>query len=705
MNDPGTKIDPVNGSKFENLIAEQTDYTGLEDFYEFISGREWIFAVRDKKAVLGLFKRHYCAELKRILDRANGLTQNKFEIFGSGPTNLGAKIDWHLDFKSGRIWKKDFYLNVPLMFWGDYSDAKVPWELSRFYYLLDLAIAHNISGAHKYQAKFIALVEDWIYENPCAYGINWASPVEAAIRAVNLLAAYELFEAESFSINFKAKFFRVLYQHGDFIMSNLAAYGPGTSNNQSVFDLVGLLVLGRLFYCLPEGRDWHQFARSKLEDDISNQISPDGTCFESSLNYQLMMLELYLFVYNFERKFGSEFSPRLKARLMQGCAALYNLSKPDQTVPNFGDSGSDRLFKIVERDERDVSCLMDLASVILDLKNYHAPKVRPEPELLLWVGPDGYRDYFSKVICRGKSKGSYYFSDSGLAVMRGAKSYLGFFANSIKRMGLGGHKHNDLLSIEFSYGKDNFLVDSGTYVYTGDPSGRNYFRKTGSHSTLEVDGQEINRFLPKILFSIRRDAEVGEVHWDSNASHDFIAAEHSGYSRLENPVIVKRSLHFDKGHEIYLFKDDFLGSGKHLLSGNLILDHDIKAGMSGNCTILQASSGQMAVIVFADPDWYLEKIPHYISKRYGSKLESWKIRYHKIARAPQTCLWGLFGIDSVSQIETKIADFNNLLDDLNWKPKTSGKLIFKKGTEEIKTFEDIRRLFTPGLRQLEKEIS
>lgn len=704
MSKPGTKIDPVNGSRFENLITEKTGYADLEEFYESVSAQDWIFAAHDKKNILRLFKQHYGGELKRILDRANRLTQNKFDIFGSGPIYLGTKIDWHLDFKSGRIWKKDFYLNVPLMFWGDYSDAKVPWELSRFYYLLDLAIAHNVSGARKYHAKFVSLVEDWIYENPCAYGINWASPMEAAIRALNLLAAYELFDAELFSINFKSKFYRVLYQHGDFIMSNLAAYGPGTSDNQAVFDLVGLLVLGRLFHRLPAGRAWHQFARSKLEDEIFTQISPDGTCFESSLNYQLVMLELYLFVFNFERRFGAEFSSQLKARLMQGCAAVYNLSKPDQTVPNFGDSGSDRLFKFVDRDERDIACLMDLAAVILGLKNYHAPKIRPEPELLLWVGCEGYQEYFKKVICRGKSKGSYYFSDSGLAVMRGTKSYLGFFANSVKRLGLGGYKHNDLLSIEFSYGRDNFLVDSGTYVYTGDPSGRNYFRKTGSHSTLEVDGQEINRFLPKILFSIRRDAEVEEVQWDSHGSHDFIAAEHSGYSRLENPVIIKRSLHFDKQHEIYLFKDDFLGSGRHLLSGNLILDYNVKAGMAGNCVILQAASGRMAVIVFADQDWYLEKIPHYISKSYGSKLESWKIRYHKISKAPQTCLWGLFGIDSVNQIEARIADFHIILKALKWKSGTGGKLILRKTAEEIKTFDDIQRLFTPGLRQLEKEV-
>jgi hypothetical protein len=703
MNDPGTKIDPVNGSKFERLITDKTGYVSLEDFYESVSARDWIFAARDKGEILKLLKEHYSAELKQILDRANRLTQNQFDIFCGGPTYLGAKIDWHLDFKSGRIWKKDFYLNVPLMFWGDYSDAKVPWELSRFYYLLDLAIAHNVSGSHKYLNKFISLIEDWIYENPCAYGINWASPMEAAIRAVNLLAAFELFDGNLFSINFKSKFFRVLYQHGDFIMSNLAVYGPGINNNQYIFDLVGLLVLGRLFHRLPAGKVWHQFARTKLEEDIFAQISPDGTCFESSLNYQLVILELYLFVFNFERRFAAEFTDEFKARLMQGCAAIYNLSKPDQTIPNFGDSGSDRLFKLVERDERVIFCLMDLAAVILGLKNYHAPKIRPEPELLMWTGCEGYKAYFEKVICPRKSKGSYYFSDSGLAVMRGAKSYLGFFANSASRLGLGGHKHNDILSIEFSYGRDNFLVDSGTYVYTGDPSGRNYFRKTGSHSTLEVDGQEINRFLPKILFSIRRDAEVEEVQWDSENGYDFISAEHSGYSRLENPVIVKRSLHFDKQHEIYLFKDDFLGSGKHLLSGNLILDYNVKAGMAGNCVILQAASGQMAVIVFADQDWYLEKIPHYISKSYGSKLESWKIRYHKIDKAPQTCLWGLFGIDSVARIETKIADFHDILKSLNWKSGTREKLILRKEAEEIKSLEDIQRLFIPGLRQLEKE--
>jgi len=703
MPNSNPNFESISRSDFESLITSQDRFQKLEDFYAYVSSREWIFAAHSKTEILTYLKEHHSKKNKEIIGRAEQVYENCFDIHGSNPTYLGSKIDWHQDFKSGRKWKREFFLNVPTMYWGDNSDAKIPWELSRFHYLLDLAIAHNLTGINKYFIKYTALIDDWMFENPCPYGINWANSMEASIRAVNWLASYELLDSKLFNDDFKLKLFRALYQHGIYIWANLAGYGPGTNNDHHIIDLIGLLVLGRLFIDLPRGKEWHDYARKELEEEIFEQISPDGTCYESSLNYQISIVELYLFAIHFESRFDNHFSDEVKARLMQSCAALYLLCKPDHTVPNFGDSGSDRLFKLSSRHERDIQYLLDLASVIIDLKGYSPAHIGPEPELLWWTGLDGTDKYYDNLIHYSRPKESLYFADSGLAVLRNHNSYLGLFANSVRKIGFGGHKHNDLLSFEFSYGNENFIVDSGTYVYTGDPSGRNYFRKTGSHSTLEVDGQEINRFLPKILFSIRKDAEIKEVYWESDGAKDVISADHSGYTRLDNPVIVRRTVHFEKADSIYFFKDQFLGSGKHLFSGNLILNSHIKTGIFDNQVILMTPSGKLSVMVFTQPEWHLEKIPHYISKSYGCKQESWKIRYSQINKAPKSCVWGIFGLDHLSDLNDKMRAFNHKLKAIGWCSSSFSKLILKRSQEVAIPEIELRKLFTPGIEEFENE--
>lgn len=697
---PSKAYEAIEPAKFEELLKGPGEYESLESFLESIASGNWIFESSKKEEIFTTLRKHYPDKIKLIVGRAEEAHENCVDVFGSGPTYLGAKIDWHLDFKSGRIWHKDFYQNVPLIFWGDQSDAKVPWELSRLHSLVDLAIAYHLTGIQKYHQKYIMLVEDWIYENPCPYGINWANAMEISIRALNWLASYELFDKEMLSINFKSKFFRVLYQHGEMIWENLAHYGPGINHNHYLFDLIGLLVLGRLFGNLPSGKAWYEFAREELENEIFNQISPDGTCYESSLNYQIVMLELYLFAMNFEKRFGCPFSDEVKARLMQSCAALYMLAKHDGTVPNFGDSGSDRLFKLERRDEHNIQHILDLASVVVDLKGYSTGQVRPALDLLFWVGPEGLSKYFDNLVIGSRKKVSVYFGDSGLAVLRGKQGYLGFFANSVSRAGFGGHKHNDILALEFSHGDADFVVDSGTYVYTGDPSRRNFFRRTASHSTLEVDGQEINRFLPKILFSIRKDAEVREIEWETNSDYDKISAEHSGYSRLESPIIARRTIYFDKKDSIYLIKDDFLGSGRHLLCGNIILNSGIGAEISKNQVILKSASGPMAMIIMSSAQWDLEKVPHYISRSYGQKLDSWRIRYSMLEKAPQNCVWGLFGADSCREMQKKNLRFYAILDEIGWREKVPAKLRLKRGEEVVLSEKALESALNPGFKRI-----
>src|SRR5688500_1152130 len=100
--------------------------------------------------------------------------------------------------------------------------------------------------------------------------------------------------------------------------------------------------------------------------------------------------------------------------------------------------------------------------------------------------------------------------------------------------GRGSHGHNDALSIEVSAGGCAFIVDPGTYLYTGDLQRRHDFRSTSYHSTVKIDGVEQNTIRRDLPFVIGDEARPRVLLWEIGPQIDRIIAEHYGYQRLKN---------------------------------------------------------------------------------------------------------------------------------------------------------------------------
>jgi hypothetical protein len=145
---------------------------------------------------------------------------------------------------------------------------------------------------------------------------------------------------------------------------------------------------------------------------------------------------------------------------------------------------------------------------------------------------------------------------AGWYVYRRGEEYLAIRAGDNGQAGWGGHAHNDALSFEYAIGTRTFLIDPGTFAYTGDPEARNLFRSTGYHNTLRVDGQEISR-IPDVVFRLEDDVRCSV---QLNASTGW-EGEHTGYRRLG--VIHRRR--FERQADGWLIRDAVTGMGEHLL--------------------------------------------------------------------------------------------------------------------------------------------
>ncbi len=649
----------------EEFLCEVTEDGTREIRTPRLFAQRRFFCVENDRQLIEKVSSSFSSELKELFESADKTMKDTFRILGFPDYSFDQRIEWNKDFVSGLTWDNDYYVGVPIVRWNDTSDIKVPWELSRGHYLVWLSSAWVLTGRREFATKVISLMEDWLQANPYPYGPNWVCPMEAAIRMTNWAAALEnLRNCSLLSDNFLWRAYRSIYQHAIFIEENIEFVSKGMNTNHYVADLIGLLVAGRIFDSR-NARTWRAIAISELEEEIRDQTCPDGFCYESSLNYHLLTTEMFLLAYHLERETG-RFSEDYIKQLHSMLALIRDILKPDGSLPNFGDGDSGRILVPNGNAVQDAENLLNTGAILTDRPDL-ATVTSPTLDSVWFMGERAFHRIEAAAEPRRGSQ-SKAFGTSGLAVMKDGENYLFLGANEVGTGGLGNHKHNDMLSIELSVGETNFIVDSGTLTYTSDATERNRFRSTSAHTVPAIKNREQNRFLPKLLFAIRQDAEVRISQWMSEESYDLIEAEHSGYVRLSEPVLIKRIVYYDKLGRLWLIRDGFLGRGEHDFENNIILGNVNWSIESGGRAILRSGAGDSVLVIENLSDgWRLDTEPHRISSTYGYQTRSCRLRYHTVRSAPCEMLWAAVPMKSTDSnaINDRMEDVAAAVERMN----------------------------------------
>jgi hypothetical protein len=500
----------------------------------------------DMPAIRSLYQQRAPGLLEATIESADRVCNHVFDLLGSGPVALGDAMDWHRDFKSGYRWNPDLcFLDIAH---GEEAgvDIKVPWELSRGHHLVLLAQTALLTGDKKYSGECVAQMSDWIVANPAGYGVNWACPMEVAIRAVNWLWALALVtESPDVSDSWMADVLAALIAHGRFLMTNLEVRDDGVTTNHYLADVVGLLYLG---LCLKEVRDagrWQAFAVRELVREMDRQVLPDGVHYESSLSYHRLVTEMFLSSAVLCRRHGAELPPAFCDRLAKMCAFVEGYTKPNGLAPQVGDGDNGRLHILTGyglHDIRDHRHLLAVGGVFFDREDWRATAGDRQVEGL-WFGG------LQQTACWAEEREpalhrSVAFPEGGFYILRGQDDSVLFNCNPPGTSGVGTHKHNDLLSLEMHLGGEDILVDPGCFLYTSDPQAYNRFRRTAYHSTVRVDQAEQNRLIPGKLFCLHPDSRLHVLQWEIDGPVEQVAAEHDGYGRLSDPVRHRREVRY-----------------------------------------------------------------------------------------------------------------------------------------------------------------
>jgi Heparinase II/III N-terminus/Heparinase II/III-like protein len=515
---------------------------------------------------------------------------------GFGTKNFDAEIQWCKDPLSGFVWPRDYHREISLIR-NDGSDARALWEVNRLGHLITLAHAYVVSGNEDFSKECVEQLRSWAEQNPYGRGVNWTCAMEVALRAMNLLAVFELTRTSAHLDRQTLELFlKLFHQHGTYIMNNLEFSYISTSNHY-LSDLAGLVWLGIMLPEFRESENWREFGLTRLLREMDKQVLLDGADFESSTGYHRFVLELFLYTFILCKEnsidIGAHYWQKLRAMLEYVRGYL----RPDGLAPLIGDSDSGRVLPCHRRSADEHAYVLTIGAAALGDAKLRTRSLDSCPELLWLLGGKGIETFQS--LNWDVDQGSQGFPNAGTYIMRHEDLYLCLNVSDAGLNGRGSHGHNDALSIEVCVGTQPFIVDPGTYVYTADLNQRHLFRSTLYHSTVTVDGEEQNTTLKSVPFVIGNEAKPRVVSWATNADSDRVVAEHFGYRRLSSPIVHRRTIELNKWEHYWLIEDEFSGDGEHLCEvrfhfapglGVAVEDYSVKAINSETGVALSVTS-------------------------------------------------------------------------------------------------------------------
>lgn len=382
------------------------------------------------------------------------------------------------------------FLNVE----GDLADlgwcgprAEKLWRYNQHYFD-DL----SAKDAEHRRAWHLSLIERWIADNPAPSGDGW-EPYPTSLRIVNWLKArfsgVELSPAAQASLAVQTRWLcRRLEWHllGNHLFVNAKA-----------------LIFAGLAFDGPEADAWIAKGLAILQEQLAEQVLPDGGQFERSPMYHALALEDVLDLINAWRHAAPDRPqpPSHDARWTETASRMLHwlrvMQHPDGRGACFNDSAH------------------GIATPHAELERYAAAlgivSRQPPPE-----------------------SGVVHLPDTGYVRLAQPHAVCFVDVAPVGPSYLPGHAHADTLSFELSLHGRRVIVNGGTSVYGAGPR-RLQERGTASHSTVQVAGQNSSEVWSG--FRVGRRAYPRDVRIERHA----LRAAHDGYTWLPGKPLHRRS--------------------------------------------------------------------------------------------------------------------------------------------------------------------
>jgi len=296
-------------------------------------------------------------------------------------------------------------------------------------------------------------------------------------------------------------------------------------------------------------------------------------------------------------------------------AATY--SRPTGSVPLWGDADDARALPLGGQDLNDHRYLAGLVGCAFDVPQLRESFAGSRSEVFWVLGPAAARS-LPDAHTPPRPPGSRAFPDAGFYVLRNEVDHVFIDCGPVGLAGRGGHGHNDCLSFEAALDGMHLVSDCGAFVYTRSFEERNRFRSTSSHNTPRVDGEEINRLRPELLWHLEYDARPEVRVFETGPAHDRFRGAHAGYRRLREAVTPVRTIVLDHQRHALVVTDAFEGVGRHRVEIPLHLAPGIRVTEAAPGLLVLHAGGRRFRLDWGDrAHWALAIGEGRVSPSYG----------------------------------------------------------------------------------------
>lgn len=452
----------------------------------------------------------------------------------------GRGIRWRRDPLRGIETGLGYFRSIPYLDVSRAGDHKLIWDLNRHQHLVLLAQAFLLTGREEFIAEITAQLESWLEQNPFHRGINWTSALEVAFRALSWTWVFHL-AGGRIGEPLRGRWLTSLYRHGRHLENNLSHYF--SRNTHLLGEAVALHALGTLFPGFPRSRRWLKKGAAVVRAELDHQVLHDGAHFEQSSAYHVYALDFFLLHYLLAGR-PAAFRPVL-ARMADYLDALLG---PSRELPLLGDDDGGRLFHPYGPQTEFGRATLATCSLVLG-KTWCFEAQDLPLQAAWWLGEEVLAAQRG-----GEPAGSRFFAATGVAVMEVGDTQVIVDAGPFGP-GRAGHSHSDCLNILVRRGREEVLVDAGTYTYVGDALWRNWFRGSAAHNVIRVDG--LDQATPAGPFAWSDLPVMERVGWVSGEERDYLDAicRFRGLAHRRRVLFRKPAL--------VLIVDDVTGPGTH----------------------------------------------------------------------------------------------------------------------------------------------
>ncbi|MFY0654619.1 MAG: alginate lyase family protein [Cyclobacteriaceae bacterium] len=420
----------------------------------------------------------------------------------------------------------------------DWSFSPVPdkewvWQLNRMYFWNAMGKVYTQTKDERFAKEWGLQLIDWVKKNPNDkdHKYAWRS-IETGIRGHSWTALYQRFiGSEHFTSDVLISFLNSCYDHAEFLMTKYRS-----NSNWGLMEAEGMAYIAMTFPEFKNSLKWRTEALRRLNNEIDIQVYADGHQRELAMGYHLGCIRWFMRTYDLAKLNGldSAFPKSYLDKIEKMSEVPMKLCMPDGTNVPFGDSWMGTPGQHKDR-------LMEWSKFF-------------DREDFLYMAAEGKQG-------KQPSATAYALEESGLYSMRSGWDKEAICLVLKCGPDGGGHCQPDNGTFDLYAGNRNLMPDAGSYIYSGNPEGRRWFRQSSVHQTLTLNGENI-QYNPKLL------------QWEPREDLDILVVENQSYPNLKH----RRAVFFvDK--QYFVIVDEAVGDGVgdvdihfQLAPGEMIID-------------------------------------------------------------------------------------------------------------------------------------